>query len=235
LPVKNFWRLPVGSDETITTMLANSSLSAPAELFHKIKPGHGIVLASWDNNAQVGHVSALGLVKSVNASIPTADIVWANADITLKPNPSGRQFWQNKPFFRFADSVAVRYMLDDLFSEHFPGIDNISLGQATGVRRPNQERTYLATPGYIYVIKSEYGYKIGKTVNLKSRTSLFSVKLPFPIELVHYAWFENYSQAERKFHDIFSSKRLEGEWFNLSAADIAAIKAHGQHVPVEGL
>lgn len=33
-------------------------------------------------------------------------------------------------------------------------------------------------PGYVYVIRSKYGFKIGKSKRLKGRTRLFEVKLP---------------------------------------------------------
>jgi hypothetical protein len=35
---------------------------------------------------------------------------------------------------------------------------------------------------------------------VKSRTRLFEVKLPFPITVEHYAWFEDYPSAERDLH-----------------------------------
>ncbi|MDM8528197.1 GIY-YIG nuclease family protein [Anaerolineales bacterium HSG24] len=235
--MNKFWRLPFERDEVNEKMFSDSCLIAPVELFAKIKPGHGIVLSKWDNNVLVGNVLALGIVQSVNVGEATAEMAWTQSDVTLKPNPQGRQFWRNKPFFRFADTVSVRYMLDDLFSDQFRDIEGIPLDKVTRTRveKDVQGHTYQVIPGYIYVIKSEYGYKIGKTISIKSRTRLFSVKLPFPIELIHYAWFDNYSKAERDFHDRFSSKRLEGEWFDLSPSDIDEIKKYGKLVPVEGL
>lgn len=233
--MKDFYRVPADTPERNAEMISESSLFAPKELFQKIRPGHGIVLSTWDDGAQVGRVVAFGVVRSVNVPAGTAEMAWAPADVVLKPNPQGRQFWRNKPFFRFADNVAVRYMLDDLFAEHFPDIDTMSLGGVTGMQTTPRERTYQVIPGYVYVIHSEYGYKIGKTVNLKTRTQLFSVKLPFPIELVHYAWFDNYSEAETRFHERFAAKRLEGEWFSLSPGDIEEIRKHGKSVSVEGL
>ena len=62
---------------------------------------------------------------------------------------------------------------------------------------------------------------------MKSRTRLFEVKLPFQITVEHYAYFENYSDAERSLHDTFRAKRLEGEWFDLRPEDISFIKTLG--------
>ncbi|OGB04989.1 MAG: hypothetical protein A3E79_03210 [Burkholderiales bacterium RIFCSPHIGHO2_12_FULL_61_11] len=52
---------------------------------------------------------------------------------------------------------------------------------------------------------------------------MFGVKLPFPIEVVMTGWFENYSEAEIRFHRQFAHKRLEGEWFDLSQTDLEGL------------
>ncbi|WP_323745073.1 GIY-YIG nuclease family protein [Noviherbaspirillum malthae] len=84
-------------------------------------------------------------------------------------------------------------------------------------------------------MRSQYGVKIGKSVDVRSRTRLFAVKLPFPTTVEHYAWFDDYSFAERDLHRKYHSKRLEGEWFDLSLDDVAHIKTLGRSVPVVGL
>lgn len=233
--MKNFWRVPIQSKQDIELMFTQSNLIAPAELFLKLKPKHGIVLSEWDDLRQEGLVLAFGIAKSVDIINSTAEIIWQSADVRLKPNPSGRQFWRIKPFFKFANDVSVRYMLDDLFSEHFPDMEKMEFGEVRGIAHPVANKTYQQIPGYVYLIESQYGYKIGKTVNIQSRINLFSVKLPFPIKLINYAWFDNYSAAEREFHELFSEKRLEGEWFDLSEDDIEIIKSKGKSVPVKNL
>jgi hypothetical protein len=84
-------------------------------------------------------------------------------------------------------------------------------------------------------VKSPFGIKIGKSVNVKSRLRLFAVKLPFPISIEHYAWFDDYSSAERALHIRYHAKRKEGEWFDLTPDDVAYIKTLGTMVPVDGL
>jgi len=78
--------------------------------------------------------------------------------------------------------------------------------------------------GFVYLIESEYGYKIGRTKNVRSRTQLFGVKLPFPIRLVHIIETTDYVALERDMHHYFKDKRLEGEWFDLTAPEVQAIK-----------
>lgn len=124
--------------------------------------------------------------------------------------------------------------LADLFAERFPDLEGATFSSA---RASNVSRRIpsAVTPGYVYLIRSPYGFKIGKTVNIKSRTRLFEVKLPFPISVEHYSWFEDYSTAERQLHDTFHNKRLEGEWFDLSPHDIAHIKTLGRPASADEL
>jgi hypothetical protein len=74
--------------------------------------------------------------------------------------------------------------------------------------------------GYVYLIRSEHGYKIGKTKNLNQRLSTFGLKLPFPIELVHALRSNDITRCEWHFHDRFKRKRINGEWFRLTEEDI---------------
>lgn len=207
-------------------------LRGPLEFLAEIRPKHGIVAGRWDAAARLGRVLALGVVRQ--GVEEGYEIEWRKVEISLRPNPTGCTHWaKSKPYFEFKEPVRGRYMLDDLFAENFPEFAEWAFGHAPAksAERPVVSRT----GGFVYVIKSAYGYKIGKTVNLKDRTRLFSVKLPFPISIEHYAWFDDYSAAEMNFHRQFHEKRLEGEWFNLSPEDLAAIRSLGQQVAVPGL
>jgi len=77
--------------------------------------------------------------------------------------------------------------------------------------------------GYIYVIYSKHGWKIGKSKNPKERYSLFSVKLPFEIKLKLVLMCLDYHNLERILHLKFKEQRLNGEWFSLKKSDIEHI------------
>lgn len=208
-------------------------ITGPADFVAVLKPRYGVVLASWDQGAELGVVSRLGVVLRVG--LEGATVQWVPVDLRYRPNPSGRRYWtQTKPFFGFAPEVAQRYMLASAFAEHFP---DISVPTAGSRPHATAEPRLSDSPrgGYVYLVRSSYGIKIGKSVNVKSRTRLFEVKLPFPITVEHYAWFEDYSFAERDLHRQYHAKRLEGEWFDLSSGDIEAIKTLGKPGPIESL
>jgi hypothetical protein len=92
-----------------------------------------------------------------------------------------------------------------------------------------QNSTYPAlsgNAGYVYLIQSVTGfYKIGKTKDVENRAKMFSVKLPFEIELDHVIRCSNRHVAERVLHDRFADKRINGEWFALAPQDVAWIKS----------
>lgn len=205
-------------------------------LIDKIGPKDCIVLAGWNISVQVGDVEAFGTVLSVSQDRTTAKVHWRQADLMLRPNSSGRQFWQKeKGWFAFAPDVVRRYALKDLYAEYFPDLNGFDFPSPPPPAPRGLRHSASPIGGYVYVIRSPLGFKIGKTVNLKSRTRLFEVKLPFKISIEHYAWFDDYTYAERNFHIAYHAKRLEGEWFDLSAADLVEIKKLGMSVPVAGL
>lgn len=68
---------------------------------------------------------------------------------------------------------------------------------------------------HTYVIKSQGHYKIGKTVNVKSRLQHYATHC-FEYELL----CEWPLDVEEDLHNYFKSQRVRGEWFALTAADV---------------
>lgn len=79
--------------------------------------------------------------------------------------------------------------------------------------------------GFVYLLKSSNGYyKIGYTNNIKKRLHDIGIKVPFKIELIHKIKCSDARRLESELHSQFSSKRVNGEWFNLSQEDVNYIK-----------
>lgn len=89
--------------------------------------------------------------------------------------------------------------------------------------------------GYVYVLKSDSGhYKIGKTANPEDRIKTFGVKLPMEVEYLVLIQSHNYHQLEARFHQQFKHKRVNGEWFNLSTADLIYLQLYpGNTIPIK--
>lgn len=80
--------------------------------------------------------------------------------------------------------------------------------------------------GYVYFLKGTNGLtKVGMSYqSVNGRIGMFEPKLPFDTEVIHTIHCHNPVQVESNFHKRFSSKRIRGEWFELSDEDLLEIK-----------
>jgi hypothetical protein len=79
--------------------------------------------------------------------------------------------------------------------------------------------------GYVYLIASEYGYKIGKSKTPDSRKKAIKVAMPFTTNRICLIKTTDMHQLEIDLHEQFATKRLNGEWFNLTPDDVAYIQS----------
>lgn len=81
-----------------------------------------------------------------------------------------------------------------------------------------------SAPGYIYIIKGEVTHlsKIGWTANSDVEVRKRQIDTSSAEHLEKVGFFPVASQkTENTIHDIFSKKRVKGEWFNLTDKDIS--------------
>lgn len=78
--------------------------------------------------------------------------------------------------------------------------------------------------GFVYLIKAGRYFKIGKSNAAGRREREVALQLPERTTAVHTIRTDDPAGIEMYWHRRFESKRLNGEWFNLSAADVTAFK-----------
>jgi hypothetical protein len=78
--------------------------------------------------------------------------------------------------------------------------------------------------GEVYLVKSGRRFKIGMTKSFERRMGEFSHQLAEPLEFVHSFKTDDPSGIEAYWHRRFADKRKNGEWFELSSADISAFR-----------
>ncbi|MEK6243687.1 MAG: GIY-YIG nuclease family protein [Pseudomonadota bacterium] len=230
----NFYRINYSDEGALETMASRRSLEGAmdqdaAALALRLKRGDHVLAGRYFPETQLGHVRLVGRVKTPGSK---PEIIWVPADLKLRPRSFGKTFWGKNGQFRFDDKVAVRYMLPQICEEAFLDVtdappmprDDESSAQRRKATPALAVRPIRVNPGHVYVIKSPYGYKIGKSRRLRDRVQLFNVKLPFPIEVIVSGWCEDYTLEETELHGLFHAKRLEGEWFDLNESDLELLK-----------
>jgi T5orf172 domain len=218
-------------------------------------PGHGLLLADYDGIEQTGLVRYLGIVASLWPGHVCVDWKPVDAAIWVDTAPGRGFWKQEGGFGFAPKKVAgygLHQLFADTFEdldvrEALPGgqraVPVLQERQrqdhsATSERRHraiNAERlnpmaiigepTSAPRGGYVYVLKSAMGYKVGRTRRMPDRMRTFGVKLPFLYTIPLCAWFDDRIEAEGAYHRIFRDKRINGEWFDLQDADIELIRA----------
>jgi len=79
-------------------------------------------------------------------------------------------------------------------------------------------------PGQVYLLKHDKVYKIGRSTDAARRYKEIKVQMPMKTEEIHLIETDDTVGIEAYWHRRFSEKRLEGEWFALSNADVKAFK-----------
>lgn len=80
--------------------------------------------------------------------------------------------------------------------------------------------------GFVYLVLSENGLvKIGRTHNLERRFSALRAMSPVELELIASKFVNDAKEFEQNLHQVFDSKNVRGEWFDLAVADLKRAKA----------
>lgn len=151
-----------------------------------------------------------------------------SGEIILK-SKTDKSFPSQNTFSRLGSKHELIKMILDFCDDknEFKDIVSICLNVKTAIREVSyQGSNGNKKIGFAYLMKhgKRNEYKIGKTFNPIRREGEIRLELPEKIDPIHYIKTDDPSGIEAYWHNRFSQKRKEGEWFQLNKEDINAFK-----------
>ncbi len=104
--------------------------------------------------------------------------------------------------------------------------DVLTICEPIMAQPPEEQSSTNDSPqyGHVYLLKSGRFYKVGRTNAVGRREYELSIQLPEKAALVHKIKTDDPTGIETYWHDRFSDRRKNGEWFELTPDDIRAFK-----------
>ena len=109
-------------------------------------------------------------------------------------------------------------------SAEFTDVAELLAESAAESSPPSPRNKSKRVVGYVYLAKHGRDFKIGRSNDVSRRRREISLLLPQELEHVHIIETDDPEGIEGYWHRRFEARRLRGEWFRLSADDVAAFR-----------
>jgi len=112
------------------------------------------------------------------------------------------------------------------YARSHPGHDDVlALCSVAALPVERSPKGTAPTFGSVYLLKGPGSrYKVGRTNAFGRRQRELSIQLPFETRKLHVIECDDPPGVEAYWHQRFAAKRINSEWFELDANDVAAFK-----------
>lgn len=138
-------------------------------------------------------------------------------------------FPNDKTYARFGSKAQLLNRLRAYAAEHAKYQPVVEMAAALGYEAEpalaTDDAPAIATEiGTVYLLRSGRFYKIGRSNAAGRREREIALQLPEKASMVHVIRTDDPPGIEAYWHQRFADRRKNGEWFELTAADISAFR-----------
>lgn len=151
----------------------------------------------------------------------------AKGEIMLERRADPTVPWQSVLARRLGATAEERAAKLVDYCRRHPGLEDvaaIAIAAAARPRVPAAGTTSSLPEGTVYLFKSGRYFKIGRTNAAGRRERELAILMPDKGGIVHSITTDDPAGIEAYWHQRFSAKRKNGEWFDLDAGDLRAFK-----------
>lgn len=228
-------------DEIISAIqrLAKASGQAPGQKLFRAETGigerawRGLYWSRWSDALRDAGLEPNQLTQKFDTDEVLDGVIAACRALERLPTGADLQLLRRSdPAFPHPNVVKTHFgRRDDLIAalamraaNHQAYADIVSFLPPVAPNAATSRGTTKAVDGYVYLIKSGDFYKVGRSDDAERRFKQISIALPDKAELFHTITTDDPSGIEAYWHRRFAERRANGEWFKLTAADIAAFR-----------
>ncbi|WP_077090674.1 GIY-YIG nuclease family protein [Mycobacterium rhizamassiliense] len=184
----------------------------PRQLQQQIYDDDDLLRYLAELTRQVRRLPSLGqrrMAKKADPTFPNSNVIEKRLGNTKQQIDRLRDFIERTP--EFAD---VASLLPDMVVEALAKLPE----------ETDDPDAAQPVPGYVYLVRSGKFHKIGRSNDHGRRSYEIGLQLPEKLEVVHTIGTDDAVGIERYWHERFRDRRRNGEWFELTKADVAAFK-----------
>lgn len=183
--------------------------------------------AGFEPNARQAALDGGRLLERLGGLVRELGYYPVSAELRMKAR-ADPEFPSHNTFGRFGRKERVALALVK-WCESNPGWEDVqAICTPVAVRAVSNEVSEKDVPspelGYVYLLKSGKFYKIGRSNAPGRREYELAIQLPEPVVTVHTIKTDDPVGIEKYWHQRFSERRKNGEWFELRREDVLAFR-----------